>query len=232
MEMSRSRWLQLNWLISETSKLATPALIFFLPFCVQAVDFTDADISEEDGVYRIKAAAVIAAPPDYIRYVLADYAHIYRLSPSIIESEVTPFGDDGEQQVRTRLLTCTAVFCREIERVDTVRMLASGDLEAQIVPALSEFRDGKATWKISPFDEHTYLVYEAYLEPDFFIPPVVGTQLVMQSLRDEFMTTFDRVERIASVNLARDRMAAQQLSSLSFKKLPAPCIQNTSVSLR
>ncbi len=133
-------------------------------------DFTEAEVTEENGVFRIKVSAIIEAPPDYIRYILADSAHIYRLSPFIIESEVLPSSPAGEKQVRTKLLCCTSLFCREVERVDIIRMLKPGDFEAEIIPTLSEFKSGKASWKITPVDDASHVVYEAYLEPDFLYP--------------------------------------------------------------
>ena len=195
MDMSRSIWLQLKRLVLNSRvTIAALFIALFQPLYAQAFDFTDAEITEENGVFRIKVSAFLEAPPDYIRYVLADSAHIYRLSPSIIESEVLPSSPDGEKRVRTKLLSCTSVFCREVERVDIVRMLQSGGFEAEIIPALSEFKSGKATWEIIPIDDASFVVYEAYLEPDFFIPPVVGSQIVKQFLLDELITEEVQVE--------------------------------------
>jgi hypothetical protein len=214
--------------------LVTLSIILCQALTAQAYDFAEARVTEENGVFRIKVSGFIEAPSDYIRYVLADSAHIYRLSPSIIESEVLPSSPAGEKQVRTKLLCCTSVFCREVERVDIVRMLQSGDFEAEIVPALSEFKSGKARWTITPIDDASYVVYEAYLEPDFFIPPVVGTQIVKQHLLDEFTTTFIRMERIADFNAEKDRNAAYRLSDTAPRTLKAPCVQtaNASASLQ
>jgi hypothetical protein len=231
--MSRSRWLQIHRLAprSRLSLVVLPVILLFQAIYARAFDFTDAEVTEENGVFRIKVSAFIEAPPDYVRYVLADSAHIYRLSPSIIESEVLSSSTADEKQVRTRLLCCTSVFCREVERVDIVRMLNSGDLEAEIIPALSEFRSGKATWKITPIDDASHVVYEAYLEPDFFIPPVVGSQIVKQNLLDEFRTTFIRMERIAGFNAERDRNEEYMLSDAESRTLKPPCVQNASASL-
>jgi hypothetical protein len=212
--------------------LVTLALICFQPHHTHAFNFTDAEVIEEDGIYHIKISAMIEARPEYIRYVLADYSHIYRLSPSIIESEILPDNIDGDKQVRTKLLLCTSVFCTEAERVDVVRMLSSGDLEAEIIPELSEFKSGKATWKISPMDDYSILVYEAVLEPDFFIPPVVGTHLVIENLREEFTTTFMRIEKIARINADRARHSNHMLSGAAAKILHAPCNQTTRASLQ
>ena len=231
--MSRSRWLQVPRLIvNSRSTLVALSLMLCLPIYAQTLEFTEAEVTEEDGVFRIKVSAIIEAPPDYIRYILADSAHIYRLSPSIIESEVLPSSPAGEKQVRTKLLCCTSLFCREVERVDIVRMLKSGDFEAEIIPTLSEFKSGKASWKITPMDDASHVVYEAYLEPDFFIPPVVGTHLVKQHLLEEFTTTFIRIERIASFNAQRDKSAEYMLVDTATKTLKPPCKQNTSASLQ
>lgn len=231
--MSRSRWLQVPRLIvNSRSTLVVLSLMLCPPIYAQMLDFTEAEVTEEDGVFRIKVSAIIEAPPDYIRYILADSAHIYRLSPSIIESEVLPSSPAGEKQVRTKLLCCTSLFCREIERVDIVRMLKSGDFEAEIIPTLSEFKSGKASWKITAMNDASHVVYEAHLEPDFFIPPVVGTHLVKQHLLEEFTTTFIRIERIASFNAQRDRSAEHMLVDASTKTLKPPCKQNTSASLQ
>jgi len=231
--MSQSRWLQLHRLIPDTRQiLAALFITFFQLHCALAFDFNETEVTEDNGIFHIKVSAVIAAPAEYIRYVLADYAHIYRLSPSIIESEVLPPGPAGEKQVRTRLLSCTSVFCREVERVDIVRMLNTGDLEAEIVPALSEFKSGRATWKITPMGDHSHLMYEADLEPDFFIPPVVGTQMVIKILHDEFTTTFIRVEKIASMNVEKGRETDHWLSDAAAKTLKAPCSRNSRASLQ
>jgi len=231
--MSRSRWLQLYTLVLHSRlTLVALSITLFQPVYARAFDFTEAEITEENGVFHIKVSAFIDAPPDYIRYVLADSAHIYRLSPSIIESEVLPSSTADEQQVRTKLLCCTSVFCREVERVDIVRMLKSGDFEAEIIPNLSEFKSGKARWEITPVDDASHVVYEAYLEPDFFIPPVLGTHLVKQHLLEEFTTTFIRIERIASFNAQRDKSAEYMLVDAATKTLKPPCKQNTSASLQ
>ena len=231
--MSQSRWLRLLRLFPTTRPFhAALFIIFFQPLYALAFDFIDTEVTEDNGIFHIKVSAVIEAPPEYIRYVLADYAHVYRLSPAIIESEVLPTSPSGEKQVRTRLLLCTSVFCTEAERVDTVRMLKSGDLAAEIIPELSEFKSGKASWKITPMDGHSYLVYEAILEPDFFIPPVIGTHLVIQNIRDEFTTTFIRIEKIARINAEKDSDADYLLSDATPRTLKVPCTENARASLQ
>ena len=161
-------------------------------------------INEQSGVYQIKVTAVIAAPASYVRYVLTDYRHIYRLNPSIIESEVLEQFDDGSVSVRTRVVGCAAYFCEEIDRVEKVRMLPSGDLYAEIIPELSQFKSGKTYWSIKPLGDYCEVSYLSDMEPDIFIPPVVGKFLIKKSIRQEMLTSFANLEKISSVIAARE----------------------------
>ena len=88
---------------------------------------------------------------------------------------------------------------------------------------MSEFRSGKAIWKITALDNKSKLEYEATLEPDFFIPPVVGISVIGNSLKNEVINTFDRVERIASINACRDRTDDITTASLDASKTKSPC---------
>ena len=231
--MSRSRWLQLRrFVFNSRLSLAVILTSFFQLPDALAVDTHVVEVTENNGIYHIKASAVVEAPANYIRDVLTDYVHIYRLSPSIIESEVLPSSPVDEKQVRTRLLCCTSVFCKEVERVDVVRTLESGELQAEIIPALSEFKSGKATWKITPVQDRSQLVYEAHLEPDFFIPPIVGTQMVIDNLHDEFSTTFKRVEKIARINAERDWDTEHLLADVASTTRDIPCPKNINANMR
>ena len=48
----------------------------------------EVEVTEQGGVFQIKASVVVDAAADYVRRVLSDFVHIYRLNSSIIESEV------------------------------------------------------------------------------------------------------------------------------------------------
>ena len=83
----------------------------------------EVEVSEQSGVYQIKVIAVIDAPARSVRHVLTDFVHIYRLNPSIIESEVLKRHSDGSISVRTKVIGCAAYFCEELERVEKVHLL-------------------------------------------------------------------------------------------------------------
>ena len=174
----------------ETSEVISPP---------QKEDLTEIEIMEHNGSYQIKVVANIDASASHVRHVLTDFLHIYRLNPSIIESDVVKRHDDESVSVRTKVIGCAAYFCEELERVERVRVLPSGDLLAEIVPEQSQFKSGQTLWQIKPLGERCEVSYISEMEPDIFIPPVVGKFLIKKAIREEMRVTLANLEKISNV---------------------------------
>ena len=92
-----------------------------------------------------------------------------------------------------------ATPCAYLSRAGrNVYQSASCDLLAIIVPGQSDFKYGTTIWKITARGRRTLLVYEASMQPDFFIPPMIGRYLVQKKLKDELLVSFSRIECCAS----------------------------------
>jgi len=208
-------------------------LIFFAALLylknVMSGDIDEISVIEKSGTYHITVSAKIAASEDYIRRVVTDFTHAYRINNSIIESEVLPSSSNEVTRVRAKVLCCTAWFCREAERVDEVRTLDSGDIQAIIVPDQSDFYSGKALWKFIPENKKTRLIYQASIEPAFFIPPIIGTKLVIESLEEQFSQTFSSIERVAMINEAREWNDNLAIASTKNSSETEPCNDYTSM---
>ena len=165
----------------------------------RAAELAEIQVSDQEGLYSINLTMQMQAPAQYVRRVLTDYEHIYRLDPAIVDSEILPSPEDGIVRVRTRISECIGVFCVKIDRVEDVRELENGDLQATIVPPLSNFKNGQARWEISGLKDRTRVVYQAQMEPDFFIPPLIGSYFVKKKLKDNVLTSMARIECIARI---------------------------------
>ena len=217
--------------------LRLPLCTFSALLCLSSYAVADGfleqvNVTEEDGIYHIHISAKIAASEQHVRQVLTDYVHIYRLSDSVIESEVLESPVDGHVQVRSLVLCCTPIFCRDAVRVDDISELESGNLQAVIIPDKSDFRSGKAVWEIVPDGKNTQLTYIATIEPDFFIPPLLGTRMVINNMREEFKTTFYRIEHIARVNEERQWDDDFTLTSAIRRAEGEPCNNELITSLQ
>ena len=176
----------------------------WLLLCVQiplayAVHIDELQVSETQGVYRINLVSQVQAPVHYVHDVLTDYKHIYRLDPTIIDSEILASPDDDVVRVRTRISDCIAFFCMTLDRVEDVRELENGGLESTLVPALGNFKSGYSEWKLVGQGRRTRITYQARLEPDFFVPPLIGSYFVKQKLRKRVLTSMARIECIARI---------------------------------
>jgi hypothetical protein len=181
----------------------------FVSSTLQSGERPEIEIVENSGVYKIKVVATIAAPASYVRYVLTDYKHIYRLNPSIIESEVLE-QTDAEVTVRTKVVGCAAYFCEELDRVEKVTILQSGDIYAEIIPELSQFASGQTYWRIKQQGENSEVIYISEMEPDIYIPPVVGKFLIKKSIREGMLTSFRNLEKVSSILAAREWLKKDQ----------------------
>ena len=189
------------------------ALTFILLTCgcltsthLVAEELVELDLSHERGVFHLRLEMILEAPHQDVHYVVTDYAHIYRLNPSIVESAVMETLDDSVVRIKTRINDCILIFCRDILRVEDVRELETGDIFAVIVPRLSNVKSGVARWQIQPLGSHTRINYYLALEPGFFIPPAIGTYLVKKKLQQEVLISFSNIERIAQIRSGRTQV--------------------------
>ena len=64
--------------------------------------------------------------------------------------------------------------------------------------------------------EHTQVTYQAYMEPDFFIPPLIGSYFVRRNIRKEIMTSFTRLECVAQTQARLDSVSNLQLAGFGI----------------
>ena len=172
---------------------------------VTAGEIIDLALRSKQGVYQLKLEIILDAPAEHIHHVVTDYAHIYRLNPSIVESEIMHTADGSVIRVKTLINDCLWVFCREILRVEDVRELGSGNIYSVVVPDMSNIKSGLTIWQIQPLGRRTRVNYRMIIEPGFVIPPLIGTHLVKQKLRKEVLATLENVEQIARVRHEREQ---------------------------
>ena len=194
------------------STCLTCLLLAFAPAVLPAAGTVPSvEISEEAGNHRIRMVALIRAPAQSVYEVLTDYRHIYRLNPAITQSAILPSPHGGTIRVKTRMEGCIFFFCRDVDRVEEVRELDGGHLQAVIVPEYSDFTAGSADWHIQPFGDDSRIVYEAQVTPAFFIPPFIGSYFVKQAFGEALLTTFEKLECVARMRARRRAPARPEL---------------------
>jgi hypothetical protein len=210
---------------ARTGRLLCLILALWPPAPAGASTLSNIEISENSGNYRVSMDMLIHAPARYVNSVLTDYKHIYRLNPSITESEILPSPHSGTIRVKTRMQGCIFLFCRDVDRVEEVREVNAGHLQAVIIPELSDFTSGSADWRIQPLGDDSRIIYEAQITPAFFIPPIIGSYFVKRTFAEAVITSFARLECIARIRAELDTRSQQLLADATSGPMDFDAIQ-------
>jgi hypothetical protein len=166
---------------------------------VQAGEVLVAGVTEERGIYRVEVDTRLAVRPDWAWEVLTDYPRLGRVNEAIERSEVLERRGAEDYRVRTVTQACVYFFCKRIEQVQDVVQLADGRLLATVLPEYSDFRYGWARLYVWPEGDRTRVRVLAEVEPDFWIPPLIGPWLIKRKLRSEALETVLNLERLTMV---------------------------------
>lgn len=173
------------------------ALCAFAIQPVQAVELLEATAERVDGHYGAHVEMRVAAPVETVRAMLTDYDHLDRLSKSVLESKVLARPDPTHVRVRIRARTCFLFFfCFTKTQVhDGVE--EGEDVRSTILPEGSDFKSGWVRWHFTPEGEATLVRFDTEMEPDFWIPPLIGPALVKRTLVHEAMETMETIQAAA-----------------------------------
>jgi hypothetical protein len=159
------------------------------------------EVIHQDNVYTLSLEAYLEAPPAAVFSVITDYPHIQDLHRRVRESRVLRRIDARTTEVYTLVRGCVAaIFCKSLRRVERVTEIPPTELTAEIIPEDSDLKSGTVHWRLLAEGMGTRLQYDSAMEPDFWVPPLLGTGLMSLSFRN---TTEDMIARVEA--LARDR---------------------------
>jgi hypothetical protein len=156
------------------------------------------EVSHADGVYRVEMEMEIAAPVESVRAIITDYDNLDRVSRLLTESALLQSPQPGG--IRRRLVSrlCLLFFCFSSTMVEDVEEIGADTVLTRLVPELSDFRSGHSRWQTVPLDGGRCLLrFQYVMEPDFWIPPLIGPLLIKRSLVREAEYTIEKIEALA-----------------------------------
>jgi len=156
------------------------------------------ETAHDAGRYTVTFEVVLAADRDKVWRIMTDYEQLPRVSKTILESRVLKQENAHHQQVGLTLQGCILFFCKTLKRVMNIEARPPLEIRMTEDPAHSDFRYAVERWEITREGSATRLNYSAELEPDFFIPPLIGPVAVKYFLRREIRTTAVEVEALAN----------------------------------
>ena len=154
-------------------------------------------VTHDDGRYKLTARAYMQAPREAIFVILTDYDHMGRLSSTYKEYGFLEPAPDGVPIVFTRMEGCVLFFCRSLRRVERMEARAPGFIRTVGLPEHSDFRYTLSEWWLEPDAGGTQIVYHLEMEPDFWVPPLIGPWILERRLQRGGAAAVDRIERLA-----------------------------------
>jgi hypothetical protein len=155
------------------------------------------EVDQYANSYTVYVVMELDASAEKVRAILTDYAHLDRLNASITASEIIGAGNDGTVRVLTRFKNCILFFCMTMQRVEDITEDAQGRILVALVPDVSSFRSGQASWEVKSIGSGSRVIHRSTLEPDFWLPPWIGTAIVKATLRREIRASFENLESLA-----------------------------------
>jgi len=100
--------------------------------------------------------------------------------------------------VLTETRGCVFFFCRKITLTQDVTIIG-GVIRADIVPEKSDFRSGYLRWSVTPTETNgSHIEFDAIVEPDSFLPPLIGKFFIFKNLRQQILLTAENLEKEAA----------------------------------
>jgi hypothetical protein len=164
-----------------------------------AANIDDLDVERERGRYLLEAEARLAATPESIYAVLMDYDdNAYsRISRAYKESRYLEPAADGTPVVYTRMEGCALWHCMSLERTERIETDAPHWIRSTTLPEGSNFKYSTSEWVLERDGENTKMTYKLEMEPDFFVPPIVGPWYLKRTLSQGGLRAVTRIERLA-----------------------------------
>jgi hypothetical protein len=157
------------------------------------------DVKRQRGRYSLEAEARLAASPESIYAVLTDFDdnRYSRISGAYKESRYLEPAADGTPLVYTRMEGCALWHCMSLERTERLETDAPHWIKSTTLPEGSNFKHSTSEWVLERDGENTKMTYKLEMEPDFFVPPVVGPWYLKRTLTQGSQRAVVRIERLA-----------------------------------
>ena len=164
-----------------------------------AATVDELDVQKQRGRYSLEASARLDATPESIYAVLTDFDdNAYaRISRAYKESRYLEPAADGTPLVYTRMEGCLLWHCMTLERTERLETRKPQWIKSTALPEQSNFKHATSEWLLEPDGAGTKMTYRVELEPDFFVPPVIGPWYLKRTLSQGGLRAVTRIERLA-----------------------------------
>jgi hypothetical protein len=168
-----------------------------LSFSAGSADLQDVHVDMDNKRYYVRSEAWFDASVEQLYHVLTDYELFRKFTSAIVESKNIEPDEAGRPGFYTRMEGCLLFWCQTFERNGYLLLTPESDVVAITNPENSDFKFATERWRLEPEGDGTRMTYSFEMEPDFWVPPVVGPFVIKRSLKRGGADAIDRIEALA-----------------------------------
>jgi hypothetical protein len=188
--------------------LIAAATLLGAPGTVAALELLEIDTVRSRGVFTLNARMIIEASPNEVWTIMNDIGRFARIDRAVIISHVVDTDEDGNPIAHQRFCGCVGFLCRRIDKTDVYRQLGAFHVEAFSVEGTSNLESNHQVWQLfETADGRTEMVTRWSMDPDFWVPPLIGTYAVRRSLEYVVPRIGRNIEYFAAIDSGREPTA-------------------------
>lgn len=154
-------------------------------------------VTFEEGRYHLTSEALFEVSKDDLYAVLINYDLFKKFTSAIVESENVEPGADGHPRFYSRMEGCVLLYCMSFVRNGHLLLTPKHDIVAISHPGESDFKYSRERWQLSSEDNGTLMIYDFEMEPDFWVPPIIGSFYIKRALQGGGKRAVSRIEALA-----------------------------------
>jgi len=187
------------------------ACLFLLPGAIAVAAEIELLNAERHGkVLQIDSVLVIHAPRALVFAALSDYDNFSKLSDRYKQSRFIEPAEDGTRRIYTEVEGCVWFFCRTVERYARLELMPDEKIIATVEPEQSDLVSGREQWLLEDVSGGTRVSYTHTMQPDFWIPPLLGVWAIRKALENDALSAAKRIEALA---LGQDSVPDDQVKA-------------------
>ncbi len=148
--------------------------------------------------YQVVMHASMETQAEKAYAIFTDYSRLPEINTAIIKVEPIEGALAPAQRIHTQVKVCVMGFCRVFDQIQDMHKTPPEHLRADVIADVSNLRFGRASWRIWDEAGRAKLIFEAVVEPDFWVPPLIGPWLIERKLASEAVDTANGIERLAN----------------------------------
>ena len=167
------------------------------PTTALALEVITVEVEKRDGRYFLRGESIIEAPRDFIRQIISDYENFHRLTSGVAETRFLPDPEGETPLGYTRIDACVLFFCRQAVKVERILVNNDSEVLTLVIPEQSDFEFNRTHWQFFDDPKGTLVIYEAEIEPDFWLPAVIGRWAIKRKLEASAEEIGARIEYLS-----------------------------------